>query len=120
MIVSHDRHMIELTADRLVLVDDGGATDYAGSLDDYIDFILGRNQPKARQSQAAERRQEGRRQGARGGRALKKAGRGGRSCKRPPGGACSAIDRAMFDPAAPSPTRLAADERAGPAPREDR
>ena len=31
MIVSHDRHMVEMTADRLVLVDDGGATDYAGS-----------------------------------------------------------------------------------------
>ena len=46
ILVSHDRHMVELTADRLVLVDDGGATDYAGSIDDYIDFVLGRNQPK--------------------------------------------------------------------------
>src|SRR4029078_588115 len=33
--VSHDRHMIELTADRLVLVENGGATEYAGSVDDY-------------------------------------------------------------------------------------
>jgi len=46
ILISHDRHMVELTADRLVLVDDGGATDYAGSIDDYIDFILGRNQRK--------------------------------------------------------------------------
>jgi ATP-binding cassette subfamily F protein 3 len=46
ILVSHDRHMVELTADRLVLVEDGGATDYAGSIDDYIDFVLGRNQPK--------------------------------------------------------------------------
>src|SRR6478752_7495015 len=46
IIVSHDRHMIELTADRLVLVDDGTATDYPGSIEDYIDFVLGRNQPK--------------------------------------------------------------------------
>jgi len=46
ILVSHDRHMVELAADRLVLVDDGGATDYAGSIDDYIDFILGRNQRK--------------------------------------------------------------------------
>ena len=47
ILISHDRHMVELTADRLVLVDDGGASEYAGSIDDYIDFVLGRNQPKA-------------------------------------------------------------------------
>ena len=43
VIVSHDRHMIELTADRLVLVDGGTATEFAGSLDDYTDFVLGKN-----------------------------------------------------------------------------
>ncbi|HEY0013059.1 MAG TPA: ABC-F family ATP-binding cassette domain-containing protein [Allosphingosinicella sp.] len=43
VLVSHDRHMIELTADRLVLVDHGTASEYAGSLDDYTDMILGRN-----------------------------------------------------------------------------
>src|SRR3954451_10705334 len=42
IIVSHDRHMIELTADRLVLVENGAATEYAGSVDDYIDLVLGR------------------------------------------------------------------------------
>jgi ATP-binding cassette subfamily F protein 3 len=41
--VSHDRHMIELTADRLVLVEGGTASEYGGSLDDYTDMILGRN-----------------------------------------------------------------------------
>lgn len=46
LLISHDRHMVELTADRLVLVDGGTARDYVGSMDDYIDFILGRNQPK--------------------------------------------------------------------------
>ncbi len=46
ILISHDRHMVELTADRLVLVDDGTARDYAGSMEDYIDFVLGRNQPK--------------------------------------------------------------------------
>ena len=46
ILISHDRHMVELTADRLVLVDHGQAVDYPGSIDDYIDFILGRNQPK--------------------------------------------------------------------------
>jgi len=44
--ISHDRHMVELTADRLVLVDGGTAREYAGSMEDYIDFILGRNQPR--------------------------------------------------------------------------
>jgi ATP-binding cassette subfamily F protein 3 len=46
ILISHDRHMIDLTADRLVLVDNGTAREYAGSMDDYIDFVLGRNQPK--------------------------------------------------------------------------
>jgi ATP-binding cassette subfamily F protein 3 len=42
VLVSHDRHMLELAADRLVLVDSGTAREFAGSLDDYTDFILGR------------------------------------------------------------------------------
>ena len=40
VIVSHDRHMIELTSDRLVLVDGGEANEFAGSLDDYTKLIL--------------------------------------------------------------------------------
>lgn len=40
VIVSHDRHMIELVADRLVLVDSGTAQPFDGSLDDYTDIIL--------------------------------------------------------------------------------
>ncbi|PNU04904.1 ABC-F family ATP-binding cassette domain-containing protein [Novosphingobium guangzhouense] len=47
ILVSHDRHMVELAADRLVLVDGGTAANYDGSMEDYIDFVLGRNQPKA-------------------------------------------------------------------------
>ncbi|MET1756860.1 ABC-F family ATP-binding cassette domain-containing protein [Novosphingobium sp. RD2P27] len=46
ILISHDRHMVELTADRLVLVDGGEANEYAGSMTDYMDFVLGRNQPK--------------------------------------------------------------------------
>jgi len=46
VLVSHDRHMLELTADRLVLVDQGTAKEFAGSIDDYTDFILGKNQSK--------------------------------------------------------------------------
>src|SRR5690606_32609863 len=43
LIVSHDRHMLELTADRLVLVDGGTARDFDGSMDDYVAFILGKS-----------------------------------------------------------------------------
>ena len=46
ILISHDRHMVELTSDRLVLVDGATAREYDGRMDDYIDFILGRNQPK--------------------------------------------------------------------------
>ncbi len=46
ILISHDRHMVELTADRLVLVDGGTAKEYAGSIEDYIEFVLGRNQPR--------------------------------------------------------------------------
>ena len=46
ILISHDRHMVELTADRLVLVDGGAAQPFDGSMEDYIDFVLGRNQPK--------------------------------------------------------------------------
>ena len=41
VVVSHDRHMLETTADRLVLVDGGTARDFDGSLDDYIALVLG-------------------------------------------------------------------------------
>ena len=40
LLVSHDRHMLEMTADRLVLVDAGEAREFDGSLDDYMAFIL--------------------------------------------------------------------------------
>lgn len=54
ILISHDRHMVELTADRLVLVDGGLAQPYDGSMEDYIDFVLGRNQPKADASAKGE------------------------------------------------------------------
>lgn len=47
VLVSHDRHMLELTADRLVLVDNGTAKEFSGSIEDYTDLILGKNQPKS-------------------------------------------------------------------------
>jgi ATP-binding cassette subfamily F protein 3 len=104
IIVSHDRHMIELTADRLVLVENGSATEYGGSVDDYIDLVLGRNQPQAQakakqpkpdRKAAAKAREEA--------RALKQAAAEAEMASARLMAQRSAIERAMFDPAsAPS------------------
>ena len=40
LIVSHDRHLVELTADRLWLVADGRVSSYDGDLDDYRRLLL--------------------------------------------------------------------------------
>ncbi|MBU6166164.1 MAG: ATP-binding cassette domain-containing protein [Alphaproteobacteria bacterium] len=47
VVVSHDRHLIEATADRLVLVDAGRATPFDGSIDDYEALVLGASAPAA-------------------------------------------------------------------------
>ncbi len=92
--------MVELTADRLVLVDDGTAKDYAGSMEDYIDFVLGRNQPK--KDGAAK-------QGKTGGKQSNKARAEARAIKAELANAeksiaklqaqCTEIDQAMYEPA---------------------
>lgn len=46
ILISHDRHLIEATADRLWLVRDGTVTSYDGDLDDYRSVIVGG--PKAK------------------------------------------------------------------------
>lgn len=56
ILISHDRHMVELTADRLVLVDEGTAREYAGSMQDYIDFVLGRKPKENRRGAAGKKR----------------------------------------------------------------
>jgi len=104
ILVSHDRHMVELTADRLVLVEDGGANDYPGSIDDYIDFVLGRNQPRAEarpklpkvdRKAAAKARDQA--------RALRQKVADAEAASARLAAQCSALDRAMFDPAAAEP-----------------
>ena len=100
IIVSHDRHMIELTADRLVLVENGGATEYAGSVDDYIDLVLGRNQPQPRSKPKQQRHDRKAAAKAReDARALKKAAAEAEAASARLAAQCSALDRAMFDPA---------------------
>ena len=49
ILVSHDRRLIEATADRLLLVADGKVTPFEGDLDDYRRFLLaGDNAPTRR------------------------------------------------------------------------
>jgi ATP-binding cassette subfamily F protein 3 len=49
ILVSHDRRLIEATADRLLLVADGHVTPFEGDLDDYRKFLLtGDNTPTRR------------------------------------------------------------------------
>ncbi|MEO0441894.1 MAG: ABC-F family ATP-binding cassette domain-containing protein [Pseudomonadota bacterium] len=105
MMVSHDRHMLELTADRLVMVDGGQANEFAGSLEDYTDFVLGRNQEsksgpdqggksggnrKNERRQAAERRKQQadlRKTASRAEKQMEELGK-----------KLTDLDRAMFDP----------------------
>ncbi len=102
VLVSHDRHMLELTADRLVLVDNGTAKDFVGSLDDYTDMILGKNQNKAgadgkgsgnkkedRKAAALLREQQ---------QAMRKAVHDAEADMAKLSAVRSAIDQAMFDP----------------------
>ena len=104
ILVSHDRHMLELTADRLVMVDSGKAAEFSGSLNDYTDFVLGKNQEakptagggsggnrKEERRLAAERRKQQSELRKTAGTAEKKIETLGKKL--------SAIDRAMFDPA---------------------
>jgi ATP-binding cassette subfamily F protein 3 len=61
IVVSHDRHLLELIADRLVLVDNGTAKEFDGSLDDYRDLVLGagekRTEDRAKPSAQADRKE---------------------------------------------------------------
>jgi ATP-binding cassette subfamily F protein 3 len=96
--------MIELTADRLVLVDQGTAADYSGSIDDYIDFVLGRNQPAGESKpQQPKRDRKAAAQEREKARALKKAAAEAEAATERLMAICSAIDRAMFDPASAEP-----------------
>ena len=102
VIVSHDRHMLEMTADRLVLVDSGTAKDFDGSIDDYIAFVLSKapagerasSEPrlskKDQRKAAAEAREKG--------QALRNKAKQAEAELAKLTELRSAIDKAMFDP----------------------
>jgi ATP-binding cassette subfamily F protein 3 len=103
VVVSHDRHMLEMTADRLVLVDGGTAREFDGSLDDYIALVLagdkGEAKPKANRKldrrAAAEARERD--------KSLRKRIRELEAETARLTEQRSAIDRAMFDPSSAEP-----------------
>ena len=100
ILVSHDRHMVELTADRLVLVDDGTAVDYPGSMEEYIDFILGRNQPKSAETAAPVKKdRKAAAQDRERAQAVRKAIAETEAALAKLQAQASALDRAMFEPA---------------------
>ena len=103
VVVSHDRHMLEMTADRLVLVDQGTAREFDGSLDDYIALVLAgdkseakpKGERKADRKAAAEARERD--------KSLRKRIRELEAETAKLTEQRSAIDRAMFDPSSAEP-----------------
>jgi ATP-binding cassette, subfamily F, member 3 len=63
ILISHDRHLLEATADRLWLVKDGAVNPYDGDLDDYKTLVTGvsansRERREADKASKADRRRE--------------------------------------------------------------
>ncbi len=104
VLVSHDRHMLELTADRLVLVDNGTAKEFDGSLDDYIAFVLKGDAPAAGATKADRKANKKAVADARDREtALRKTIRDLEADTARLTTERNAIDRAMFDPAGAEP-----------------
>jgi len=105
VIVSHDRHMIELTADRLVLVDAGTAKEYNGSMEDYIAFVLssdgaaGGGKSKANRKEERRAAAEAREKSV----AIRKRAQEAEELVATLSAQRSALDRAMFDPSSAEP-----------------
>ncbi|MBC2777141.1 ABC-F family ATP-binding cassette domain-containing protein [Parasphingopyxis marina] len=104
IIISHDRHMLEMTADRLVLVDSGEANEFDGTLDDYIAFVLAKEPAAGSDKGAAKVSKKEARKAAAEARektqALRKRAREAEAAIAKLADERSAIDRAMFEPAA--------------------
>lgn len=50
ILISHDRHLIETSADRLWMIADGTLSNFEGDLDDYERILLQRNSGKSKQN----------------------------------------------------------------------
>ena len=106
VIVSHDRHMLEMSADRLVLVDNGTASDFDGNLDDYIAFVLAKDAGSEGSSEAKVSRKDARRAAAEAreqSQGLRKAAKAAEAELARLTEQRSVIDRAMFEPSSAAP-----------------
>ncbi|MBJ6122724.1 ABC-F family ATP-binding cassette domain-containing protein [Sphingomonas mollis] len=107
VLVSHDRHMLELTADRLVLVDNGTAKEFDGSLDDYIAFVLKGDKPDGAAPGASKADRKASKKAATDARdretALRRTIRDLEADTARLTTERNALDRAMFDPAGAEP-----------------
>lgn len=114
VLVSHDRHMLEMTSDRLVLVDSGQARDFDGSIEDYIAFVLakdpagkggkgskgsGSGEPKLNKKDQRKAAAEAREKG----QALRNQAKKAETELARLTAERSAVDAAMFDPKAATP-----------------
>jgi ATP-binding cassette, subfamily F, member 3 len=103
VVVSHDRHLLELTADRLVLVANGTADEFDGSLEDYRDFVLGRGDAASAEKPAKKTSRKDERRNAAEARArnqaLRNALKQAEAEMTKLAAERSDIDRALFDPA---------------------
>ena len=101
VVVSHDRHMLALIADRLVLVDGGTAREFDGSIEDYTAFVLAKDAGTAKRQPKIDRKGERRAAAAarEKGQALRSRAKAAEAEMEKLTALRSAIDRAMFDPA---------------------
>ncbi|WNO53122.1 ABC-F family ATP-binding cassette domain-containing protein [Stakelama saccharophila] len=101
VIVSHDRHMVETTVDRLVLVDDGTAVPFDGSIDDYVALVLGSEAKAEGKSEKKASRKDERRAAAQAREQLKVLRKDAKAAEtelEKLTAERSDIDRAMFAP----------------------
>jgi ATP-binding cassette subfamily F protein 3 len=59
VLVSHDRHLLRLTCDELLLVDAGRVGEFDGALEDYPDWLAARQQQRQGRPNGAERDRAG-------------------------------------------------------------
>jgi ATP-binding cassette subfamily F protein 3 len=110
IIVSHDRHMLQATADRLILVEAGTARPFDGTLDDYTALILGQDKTVRPQVAKLDQDRKSRRREAAVLRQsqsdLRKRLRQTEKLIGSLEARCRELDQAMFEPASAGPLYL--------------
>ena len=111
ILISHDRHLVETSAERLWLVDQGTVAPYDGDLEDYRKLVLRKRKPESEQKQEEETsqpaapsltKQERRQQAARERERLNDLKKRVRGCEKKISDAeakIAEIDTALGDPA---------------------